>query len=227
MSNKGNEKKYYMQRVPDKNYRIFILCGIGFVVIALIKIIYLLYLNVDIDAEIGLITILVIGIIIILISLINIFHVNKKNANLIYFPYGFNYKLEIDIYRNIGGNNKKLKENEKFEKYTEWKEYITTKFHKQKGNEDFYRYLTRMIRIIKRRRYIEEKILIPTEIAMISIPFSGKYTNYSIVVISVLITIIIVGVMLESPILQDLKEIEFLDDFIEILFTEKNEVDSN
>lgn len=227
MSNKGNEKKYYMQRVPDKNYRIFILCGIGFVVIALIKIIYLLYLNVDIDAEIGLITILVIGIIIILISLINIFHVNKKNANLIYFPYGFNYKLEIDIYRNIGGNNKKLKENEKFEKYTEWKEYITTKFHKQKGNEDFYRYLTRMIRIIKRRRYIEEKILIPTEIAMISISFSGKYTNYSIVVISVLITIIIVGVMLEIPILQDLKEIEFLDDFIEILFTEKNEVDSN
>lgn len=227
MSNKGNEKKYYMQRVPDKNYRIFILCGIGFVVIALIKIIYLLYLNVDIVAEIGLITILVIGIIIILISLINIFHVNKKNANLIYFPYGFNYKLEIDIYRNIGGNNKKLKENEKFEKYTEWKEYIMTKFHKQKGNEDFYRYLTRMIRIIKRRRYIEEKILIPTEIAMISIPFSGKYTNYSIVVISVLITIIIVGVMLEIPILQDLKEIEFLDDFIEILFTEKNEVDSN
>lgn len=218
MANKRKKINYQTQILSSTNYIIYMLLSIVLIIVCLLRIFFSkAFDNTKFPEKIAII-VLVISIVIFIVSINGFISTKRINANLKNLPYKFDYSKEYATYHAIGRNITKVKNGGiKFDKYTEWKDYINTKFIKQKNNEDFFRFMNRIIRQKDRDIYIFEKILIPVEIAIVSILFGTGNMKDSTDLISFLcVTSFCIG-FLEHEILNLKESVYFLKDFFEIL----------
>lgn len=146
--------------------------------------------------------------------------VQNTNADLKKLPYGFDYEKELFTYKMIGQDKKNSKNIlQKFEKYSEWKAYLQKEYLKHKNCEDFYRFLVRRLREKRNTKDLLIMVLIPTEIAAFSVYYGmNKDMDEITVIISLTIVVCFLVIILSKNYTNAMIEIEFLEDYIEILF---------
>ena len=135
-------------------------------------------------------------------------------------PYNFDYQKELSTYTIIGKDNKKNKNGAmKFSKYSEWKQYILTNYAEQMKNDDFYRFLKRELR--KKKDYVNLLITVvtPIEITILSASIA-IFQEYSIICIAILSFYLITFLTIDFCKARD--EVNFLEDYIEILFEKRD-----
>lgn len=164
-----------------------------------------------------------IAVLMMIFSVIGLILNHNVNKHLKCLPYAFDYRLELDTYLNIGVE--KVKSNiavKKIKKYTEWKSYIIREYVYLKNNEDFFRFLNRIRRNKKNEKQVWINIVVPVEIAIFTVIYSTRNDMSEMEwLVSVLVLSIIIVVVLTRNILNVSKEIEFIEDYIEIIFAEK------
>ena len=144
----------------------------------------------------------------------------KLNKKLGGMAYKFDYEKEFKIYKTIGRVEKK-QEKIHFEKYMEWKAYVEQQYIKLINNENFYRYINREYRNVKKEESVDKCIMIPIVLLMPQIMMSLNEWNFSEKFIIAFIVLIIVEVVLINKIYTDRDRIHFYEDFIEIIYPEK------
>lgn len=100
---------------------------------------------------------------------------NKKLGGM---AYKFDYKKELKKYKVIG-RMEKQKEVYYFEKYMEWKVYVEQQYSTLINNENFYRFLNREYRNVKKEETIDKYIMIPIELLIPQIMISLNEWNLS------------------------------------------------
>jgi len=159
----------------------------------------------------------------ILASIFDFVGIKRINKYLNSPDYGLDYEKEKECYKYVGAKRKKLKyEAVSYSRYTEWKDHIMTEFGILEDNEDFYRFV---VRLLRKKRFFKECILalvIPIEIAFVPMFFSvgDKISGAGIVACLILMLFMTVFFTYELMNVQD--DINFLTDFCEILFPCKN-----
>lgn len=163
---------------------------------------------------------LLIGIIFVIFCICMNFKVNKRLKNL---PYAFDYQLELNTYKNIGLKKTKGKiEVQKFERYTKWKEYILLKYKILMNNEDFYRFLKRTLRNKKTEKEMMTGLVTPVEVGILTIFFTVNSgmdemeIMFSLIILSLTIVVVVLYGILGAK-----NEIDFIEDFVEIIFPNK------
>lgn len=164
----------------------------------------------------------ILGIIIDIIVFIQKNNINKDLKNL---PYGFDYKAELIVYKNIGRDKKEkavktLKSEFQIPNvYTEWREQLIKRNEKIKDNENFYHFLKR--HLINSKKFCELliAITIPVEIATLTILCSingGQLGS----LFDVLVSVVALAIIFMLEFFKYKHEIEFTEDVIEILCPE-------
>lgn len=154
-----------------------------------------------------------------IISLVGKLHFNKSLNKL---PYKFDYEAEFLIYRNIGKKKKekvtkRLKDEFKIpELYTVWKKDLMDRHKKLVNDEDFYHYLKRSLRNAKNMYDILVAVLIPVEIAVLTV-FLSATDEQNGMGIALLVSSAILAVLLTSVLYKSKDESEFVSDVIDIL----------
>ena len=162
---------------------------------------------------------LVWGIIIATIDLIGKHNFNKS-LNLL--PYGFNYNAEFIVYKNIGKAKKEKATkilNLEFQipnVYTEWKTQLMDSYHKINNNENFYHYLKKRLRSAKTMCEISTSVLVPIEIALMTVTITSFGENVEKLV-GIIVSAIMLGSMLTYELCKANEERDFILDVINIL----------
>lgn len=135
-------------------------------------------------------------------------------------PYNFDYQKKFSIYKMLVNGNKKIKNDEmKFSKYSEWRRDILNRFIEQMKCDDFYRFLRRELRRKKANSDLQIAILLPIEIVILSASVAGG--NMQSIIVMVIVAVFLV-IFLTSSVLDARDEVNFLEDFMEILFEKNN-----
>lgn len=166
------------------------------------------------------IIIILCGVLSLLAAVKSLYLNRKKNKVLGGLAYKFDSKMEYKIYKSIGGVRKKKGEFY-FEKYMEWKDYVEQRYCKLINNENFYRFINREYRNVKKEETIDKYVMIPIELLipqlMISLnewSFSEKY------IIAISLLIMVEGILIYK-LYKDMMRVHFLEDFIEIIYPKK------
>lgn len=152
-----------------------------------------------------------------IINLVRNKRISKLQKNM---PYNFDYQKELSTYTIIGKDNKKTKNGAmKFSKYSEWKQYILANYAEQMKNDDFYRFLKRELR--KKKDYVNLLITVvtPIEITILSASIA-IFQEYSVICIAILSFYLITFLTIDFCRARD--EVNFLEDYIEILLEKRN-----
>ncbi len=138
-----------------------------------------------------------------------------------YKDYNFDYNYEYKLYTSIGKySNSEGKRKLFFSRYSEWKKYLEQTYTKQKDYDDFYRFLRKELRYRRSKRDITKTAIIPTELVVFTCSFSIN-ENYNI--ISVVIIAIMILILFSVMIIREDKEVNFMEDLIEVLFDKVRE----
>lgn len=147
----------------------------------------------------------------------------KTNKRLKDLPYAFDYELELSTYKNIGLKKAKNKiKIEKFDRYTKWKEYILLKYKILMNNEDFFRFLNRTLRNKKNEKEMMTGLVTPVEVGILTTFFTVNSgmdemeIMFSLIVLSLMIVVVVLYRILGAK-----NEIDFIEDFLEIIFPNK------
>ena len=147
----------------------------------------------------------------------------KTNKRLKDLPYAFDYELELSTYKNIGLKKAKGKiKIEKFDRYTKWKEYILLKYKILMNNEDFFRFLNRTLRNKKNEKEMMTGLVTPVEVGILTAFFTVNSgmdemeIMFSLIVLSLMIVVVVLYGILGAK-----NEIDFIEDFVEIIFPNK------
>lgn len=138
-----------------------------------------------------------------------------------YKDYNFDYDYEYKLYASIGKySNRKGKRKLFFSRYSEWKHYLEQTYTKQKDYDDFYRFLREELRYRRSIRDITKTAIIPTELVVFTcyFPINENYNYISVFIITLMI-LILFSVM----IFREDKEVNFMEDLIEVLFDKVRE----
>lgn len=166
------------------------------------------------------IVLIIFGLLLLWLGVYAIHNDRKLNKKLGGMAYKFDYEKEFKIYKTIGRVEKK-QEKIHFEKYMEWKAYVEQQYIKLINNENFYRYINREYRNVKKEESVDKCIMIPIVLLMPQIMMSLNEWNFSEKFIIAFIVLIIVEVVLINKIYTDSDRIHFYEDFIEIIYPEK------
>lgn len=139
---------------------------------------------------------------------------NKKLGGM---AYKFDYKKELKKYKVIG-RMEKQKEVYYFEKYMEWKVYVEQQYSTLINNENFYRFLNREYRNVKKEETIDKYIMIPIELLIPQIMISLNEWNLSEKIIIVISIILLIEIVLINKLYEDIECVHFFEDFIEIIY---------
>lgn len=146
-----------------------------------------------------------------------------------YTPYNFDEKIEYEIYRKIGSKyylefkHRKKRDNKEhlnFNKYLEWEEYFIKKYSMGYNNErNFLHYLIQNNRIYFREMEIYKSLMIPLEIALITIIMTIYSSQYSLAVMiwSLVIIMIIIAFLCTYSLFKNQKKADFYKDCIKIM----------
>ena len=93
------------------------------------------------------------------------------------------------------------------------------RFIEQMKCDDFYRFLRRELRRKKANSDLQIAILLPIEIVILSASVVGE--NMQSIIVMVIVAVFLV-VFLTSNVLDARDEVNFLEDFMEILFEKNN-----
>ncbi len=138
-----------------------------------------------------------------------------------YKDYNFDYNYEYKLYASIGKySNRAGKRKLFFSRYSEWKHYLEQTYTKQKNYDDFYRFLRKELRYRRSKRDITKTTIIPTELVVFTCSFSIN-ENYNI--ISLVIIAIMILILFSVMIIREDKEVNFMEDLIEVLFDKVRE----
>ena len=161
----------------------------------------------------------IIGILLFLWGLLNFFNVKSDNKYLKNLDYGFDYQKELSTYCIIGINKKVKNGALKFNKYSEWKNYLEKEYNNIINNEDAYHFFIRRLR--NKKSYIEllVAVLVPIEISLLA-TFYAASSDLSVSgkTVALFITAIIFVIIMTIEFNNCKEEINFLNDIIEIVF---------
>lgn len=147
----------------------------------------------------------------------------KINGYLKNSAYGIDYQKEFSTYIIIGKEKRTKNGALKFHKYSEWKEYVEKSFRNIIDDEDAYRFMIRWLRSKENYKELIISAEIPLEVCAVSIFYSaGKDGSATVTIISMFMTIIILGAITVADCLKCQEEIEFISDFNEIVFHKKS-----
>lgn len=165
----------------------------------------------------------IIFLIVLVFSVLDYWIVKNTNEVLKNLPYGFDYQNELYIYSIIGRNSKKPKNGvQKFSKYSDWKKYLEKEYSMHMKCDDFYRFLKRMLRNKKNYRDLLTIIVVPIEIAFLTIFYGANKTMSEIeITLSLFILTLFFVLFLSVNILNAREEVNFLKDYIEVLYGNK------
>ena len=155
---------------------------------------------------------------------IKIYTVKSINKYLKNLPYGFDYTIELYTYKMIGRNKKKMKYGaEYFSKYSGLKSSIEETYKKHKECEDFEKFLVQMKRNKENMVDSLKTIVIPMEIAMVSALYNSykDATDPNIFFILTVLTTTVLMCYFVRDISNVKDEINFLTDYMDILFINK------
>lgn len=174
------------------------------------------------------IIVLVVAIICLVVMLVSIldYRIVKNTNEVLKNPlYGFDYQKELATYVIIGRESKKIKNGaQRFSKYSEWKNYLETTYSEQQKCDDFYRFLKRLLRDKRNSRDLQTTVVVPVEIAALTAFCSANREMGETETIIMLI--ILMGFLvsfLTINILNLKEEVNFIEDYIEVLFGNKKE----
>ncbi len=150
------------------------------------------------------------------------------------YPYGFDYINEFEKYKNIGKTsngdeneshiiNRNMKDHnmqsirQAFGNYCEWKKYILDKYQSRINDENFYRYVIRLLR--GKEYYVELTTLVavPVEIAILSSICAIRFVIERVPVLIPVVFIIVLA-FISKDFYHWKLECNFLNDFNEIVF---------
>jgi hypothetical protein len=162
------------------------------------------------------------GIILIIFSIVNINSNIEMNKCLKNFAYGLDFQKEFSTYKIIG-KKKKVKSGtiKKYNKYSEWKKHVEETFGTIKNNEDAYRFMVRELRSKESYKELIIAVVIPVEVGMFSVFYSAGIDISELgTILSILVSAILLLVMVTVNYLECKDEIDFISDFMEIIFSE-------
>lgn len=143
-------------------------------------------------------------------------------------PYNFDYDYEKKLYLNIGKNYGKKKRNKRvsypsFDKYSQWKQYLIEKYSKAR-NEDFLHYLIWMKRDVEEKYEKLKMIIIPFEVACITIAISALKPENIHWFIPVVVFVPSMCGYLAVEIKRYNRTCHFWNDCIEVLFDDSHNI---
>ena len=161
----------------------------------------------------------------IVVTMINITGIIIKmtfNKTLINLPYGFDYEAEFMVYKNIGRVKKRkiiksLKSDIQIPKvYTEWKNQLASRYNNIIDNENFYHFIRRRLRNLKKTCELFAAVIVPIEIAIMTIiptDNGSQVENFW----GLLGTVVALAITLTREYYKYKDETEFTTDVIEVL----------
>lgn len=157
-----------------------------------------------------------IGFAMLIYGLLTIIKTSIKNKELSRAPYKFDFSKELMTYKMVGREKGKLKNGAiKCKNYMEWEGYVKKEFSDLIGNENFYHFLIRQIRISKTWIEIISAILIPIEILVITV-LSEWFEPIQTIIVTITMALAV-----EIEFVNGKSEIHYLKDLIVILFPNK------
>lgn len=166
-----------------------------------------------------------VSLVVIMINIARIITKRTFNKTLINLPYGFDYKAELIVYKNIGRDKKEktvkiLKSEFQIPNvYTEWREQLIKRNEKIKDNENFYHFLIKHLRKVKRYNEFMATITVPVEIAVLSVLLTYD-DNMIVKILTLLVCTGVLAFRITRDFYKYKHEIEFTEDVIEILCPE-------
>lgn len=150
----------------------------------------------------------------IIFSLLKCFMIKSTNKYLKNLPYAFDYEDEVKKYKNVG-----LKSHE-FKNYTEWKEHIELQYTEKKDNDNFKHYLIKLLRYRNSYEKLFSSLLIPSVLAIVSCMNTAYSSCFDaeILYLQVIVEVGVAVVYLSYISLNIQDEINFLNDYMDILF---------
>lgn len=165
----------------------------------------------------------VVGLVLVLLSVVNIISIIDINKYLKNPAYGLDYQRELSTYSIIGKKSKAKNGASKFHKYTEWKEYIEEKFKRIINNEDAYRFMIRRLRSKESYKEIIISVAIPVEVGVFTVFYSAGIGVSEIgTILSILFSSAFLIILVTVNYYDCKEEINFISDFIEIVFPKMN-----
>ena len=197
---------------------VFITIGGG----ALVRCVYESDSSIDYKLLIYLVSIafIIFGLLLLWLGVKAIHNDRKLNKKLGGMEYKFDYEKEFKIYKSIGSMERKNGEYY-FGKYTDWKAYVEQQYINLINNENFYRYLYREYRNVKKEDSVDKCVMIPIVLLLSQIVISLNEWSFSWKIIIEFIILSIAEVFLICKIHAVNNRINFLEDFIEIIYPEK------
>ena len=135
-----------------------------------------------------------IGLFIIVVAIMLRILNNQTNDYLKNLPYSFDYEKELSTYLIVGKEKVKKKNGaENYKNYSEWKEHVCEQRKTGDINIDnYYHFMIRMFRSRKVYAKLVMSLVMPIEIAFLSIIFGNNAYNYNIY--EIVVTIIILSI---------------------------------
>ena len=164
-----------------------------------------------------------VSLLVLVFNILNFWKVKSTNELLTRLPYGFDYQKEFSTYQIIGKRKRKAKNGAiRFSKYSEWKEYLDGRYLNHKECDDFYRFPKRLLREKRDKHDLLTIVILPLEIAVSTIYLEQSHVMGGFGGTCLLICVIgFLGVFLSINILMAREEVNFLKDYIDILYPEK------
>ena len=144
-----------------------------------------------------------------------------------YPQYSINYEIEYRTYKNIGRSNLRKKDAKykikRFDKYSQWKNCISKKYVNEKyvisnnSRKDLFHFLNQKLRNKKLEKNIYEVLLIPLIMLFVTVSFGFIDLPEKESYITLFIAIILVEVCSLTEIIKVSSNLEFIEDYIEII----------
>jgi membrane protein YdbS with pleckstrin-like domain len=160
-----------------------------------------------------------IGLFWLIISIVNIIKEKGKNMDSEIHEYGIDYQKQLSTYKIIGIEKGKVKNGAlKFQKYSEWKEYLGKEFANIVDNENAYHFMVSKLRGKEGLKELFTFLVVPVEIGIASL-FLSIFEKLPIIKnVGMLVLYIFVFIFLTRKYKDCKAEYSFISDFIEIVF---------